>query len=75
MRNLDPVETSDAYRLDPETILIRREDARARMDRACGDCRHVLLLQLNDGELRRCEFKRRTYGVRCDLFKTRAEVA
>ncbi len=73
MRNLDPVETSDAYRLDPETIAIRRQEAELRKARACGECRHVVILRLNDGELRRCEFKRRTYGVRCDLFRLKGE--
>ena len=57
------------YHLSPEEIAIRREAESQRKDRACGKCRHKVSIEWNGETYHGCEFKRRSYGTRCELYK------
>ena len=54
---------------NPETIAIRREEDALRKAKACGNCVHVRSVEFHGEVGMFCEFKRRTYGRRCDLFE------
>lgn len=66
------IHPSYMYRMTPEEIAIRREQDRARADRACGNCVNRLPFEINGEQVRQCKFKRRTYGFRCDLYEKEA---
>ena len=55
---------------DPEWVLIRKQQAEARKQTACGACTHHEQIQIAGENLHYCEFKRRTYGTRCELYTT-----
>lgn len=54
---------------DPEAVAIRREAAAQRANAKCGDCIHKRTEQVRREIVYRCVFSRRTYGIRCDLYK------
>ena len=54
---------------DPERVAIRHEEERQRKDRACGDCIHKVSIEFAGEMIHGCEYKRRTYGRRCELFE------
>ncbi len=54
---------------DPEKIAIRKESMRIRKDKACGECLHKRSVEWKGEVLNACEFKRRVYGKRCELYK------
>ena len=54
---------------DPAKVLERKQEAELRMHRACGDCVHRRSIEFK-GEIGNfCEFKKKVYGVRCELYK------
>lgn len=54
---------------DPEMVAIRRQEEEFRREWECGRCIHKVSLEVNGKLHVRCEFKRRTYGKRCELHK------
>lgn len=54
---------------DPEKVAIRKELEAIRKDKECGQCVHKVMTEWNGERYFGCEFKRRTYGNRCELFK------
>jgi len=54
---------------DPEFVALRKEAERLRKDAACGECVHKRSIEINREVHNACEFKRRVYGKRCELFK------
>jgi len=56
---------------DPARVLIRKQEIEARARAACGSCLHHQSLVIKGEVLHICEFKRRQYGRRCDLFETK----
>ena len=54
---------------DPETVAIRRQEEAQRKARACGDCIHKRSVEFRGEVGHFCEFKRKVYGRRCDLFE------
>ena len=56
---------------DPENVAERREEARQRADRACGNCEHAIGFLIKNELIKRCEFKRYEYGIRCKNFKSK----
>ena len=55
---------------DPETVLIRKQEDAARKQTACGQCIHHKQMEFQGENWHFCEFKRRTYGTRCELYTT-----
>lgn len=55
---------------NPETVLIRKQEAAAKKERACGDCTHHKSIEFKGEVYHLCELKKRVYGKRCDLFTT-----
>lgn len=56
------------YNLTPEEIAIRHEQEALRKYRACGQCRHKVSVEWKGETHHGCEFKRRRYGTRCELY-------
>lgn len=56
---------------DPERVAIRREEEALRKDKACGACVHKISAQMFGEILHACEFMRREYGRRCELYEVR----
>ncbi|MBC7620612.1 MAG: hypothetical protein H7293_16780 [Candidatus Saccharibacteria bacterium] len=56
---------------NPETIAIRKEEAELRKARACGDCVHRRSEEFQGEVWNFCEFKRKRYGTRCDLYEAK----
>ena len=56
---------------DPETVAIRTQEIERIKDQACGNCEHRIVVQFKNEMVKRCEFKRKTYGDKCELFKKR----
>lgn len=54
---------------DPEKVAIRKEEEALRKARACGDCVHRRSEEFMGEVWNFCEYKRRQYGRRCDLFE------
>lgn len=54
---------------DPEKVAIRKEEESIRKARACGKCRHKVTVVWKGDDYHGCEFKRRKYGTRCELYK------
>lgn len=54
---------------DPEKVAIRKQEIAARQARACGDCVHARSLDFQDETYHYCQFKRKQYGTRCDLYE------
>jgi hypothetical protein len=54
---------------DPERVAIRRELDALRKAKACGQCVYKVTTEWNGEKYFGCEFKRRVYGIRCELFK------
>ena len=54
---------------DPEKVAIRKEGERIRKDNACGECVHKKSIEWKGEVHNACEFKRRVYGKRCELYK------
>lgn len=54
---------------DPEKVAIRKEEEALRAARACGQCAHKRSMEFRGEVVHCCEFKRKTYGRRCDLFR------
>ena len=61
--------TLDAWEYgDPEKVAIRREEEAARKALACGKCSHKVSIDWKGETYFGCEFKRRQYGRRCELY-------
>lgn len=56
---------------DPEKVAIRKQEEALRKVRACGQCVHKTFVEWNGLEHFSCEFKRRFYGTRCELYRKR----
>ena len=54
---------------DPFEVAARREAHEQRQAAACGACIHHVQVVINGKTLRACDI-RRSYGRRCDNFKT-----
>lgn len=54
---------------NPETVAIRKQEHQARQLRACGDCIHHKQMEFRGETWHFCEFKRYTFGKRCQLFE------
>ena len=57
------------YHLTPEEIAIKHEAEAQQRERACGKCRHKVTVECKGDDYHGCEFKRRRYGIRCELYK------
>jgi hypothetical protein len=55
---------------DPCKVLEQKQEAAARKERACGQCIHRLTMPLKNEVYVFCEFKRKSYGKRCELYAT-----
>lgn len=53
--------------LDPELVLIRKQEIAAAQLRNCGQCIHRRTMQVNGEELNGCAM-RRDYGRRCQAY-------
>lgn len=53
---------------DPERVAIRKQEEALRKAKACGQCAHKVSLDWNGETYHGCEYKRRRYGVRCELY-------
>jgi hypothetical protein len=53
---------------DPERVLIRRQEEAARQAKACGQCVHKQVQQLEGKTIFDCS-KRQDYGRRCRFFR------
>lgn len=53
---------------DPFEVVARREATAQRKDKACGQCAHKVSIDWKGETYHGCEFKRREYGVRCELY-------
>ncbi|PRC92659.1 hypothetical protein S2091_2714 [Solimicrobium silvestre] len=60
---------------DPETVAIRRQQAELSKQRACGACVHKVSVEWNGVMYHGCEFKRRVFGNRCELYRVKQETA
>lgn len=56
---------------DPEQVVIRREEEAQRKEKACGQCAHKISIEFRGDVLRGCEFQRRQYGWRCELYEVK----
>jgi hypothetical protein len=56
---------------DPERVLMRKQEEALRKARACGDCIHKRSIEFMGEMWNICEYKRRQYGKRCELFETK----
>jgi hypothetical protein len=54
---------------DPMSVAMRREAEAQRAHSRCGDCIHKRSTQVRRETVFKCVFSRRTYGIRCDLYK------
>lgn len=54
---------------DPEKVLMRKQEIALSKARACGQCVHKVSIEWNGEMHYGCEFKRRRYGVRCELYR------
>lgn len=54
---------------DPEKVAIRREEEMLRKERACGSCSSKISIEWKGVRHNGCQFKRRQYGKRCELFR------
>ena len=56
---------------DPFVVTARREARAQREEKACGWCIHKRMAYGPKGEVGfQCVFRKRTYGIRCELYKT-----
>jgi hypothetical protein len=53
---------------NPETVLMRKQEAALRKERACGQCVHKISIVMGNETVSTCEYKRKQYGKRCDLY-------
>jgi hypothetical protein len=60
---------------DPENVAARREAQRQRQDQQCGSCIHRVEKAVRREIVSVCHFRRRTYGVRCELHELNTVVA
>jgi hypothetical protein len=54
---------------DPELVAMRREAEAQRAHARCGDCIHKRTSEIRRELVHSCVFSRKTYGIRCDLYK------
>jgi hypothetical protein len=54
---------------DPFEVVARREAIAQRQERACGQCVHKVSVDWKGETYHGCEYKRRTYGVRCEFYR------
>ena len=54
---------------DPEKVAIRKEEEAIRKEKACGRCCHKVTVEWKGETYHGCEFKRRHYDIRCELYK------
>ena len=54
---------------DPLEVAARREALEQRQTAACGACIHRRSMDWQGETWNYCEYKRRVYGRRCDLFE------
>lgn len=56
---------------DPFEVTARREARAQREEKACGSCIHKRTICGPRGDMGfQCVFRKRIYGIRCDLYKT-----
>ena len=66
--------TLDAHMYqDPERVLMRKQELAAKKARACGECVHHRSIEFKGEVVHACIYKRRQYGVRCDLYETKGQ--
>jgi len=66
--------TLDAWQFgDPEKVAIRKQEDALRKAKACGDCIHRQSIDFRGETWHACTYKRRVYGIRCELFETKRE--
>ena len=58
---------------NPETVAIRKQEDALRKAKACGDCIHRQSIDFRGETWHACTYKRRVYGIRCELFETKRE--
>ena len=64
--------TTDAWTWgDPFEVAARREAREQRQTAACGACIHRRSMDWRGETWNYCEYKRRTYGTRCELYETK----
>lgn len=56
---------------DPEKVLMRKQEIEAAKARACGNFTHRRSMEFKGEVGNFCEFKRHTYGKRCDLYEVK----
>ena len=54
---------------DPEAVAMRREAERMRKESECGTCLYKCERVVRREVEYFCQFRKRTYGKKCDLFK------
>lgn len=54
---------------DPEKVAIRKEEEAIRNEKACGKCCNKVTFEWKGETYTGCQFKRRQYGKRCELYK------
>ena len=54
---------------DPVDVAARREYESQRANARCGDCMHKRAINVRREVVFKCVFSRKTYGIRCDLYK------
>ena len=54
---------------NPEDVAARKEAHAQRQEAACGACVHRRTMDWQGETWNYCEYKRRVYGRRCDLFE------
>lgn len=59
---------------DPEKVAIRRETEKIRKDQECGSCLYRCERTIRREIESYCQFRKRTYGKRCDLYKFKPEI-
>ena len=64
--------TLDAWMYgDPEDVAARKEAREQRQTVACGACIHRREMDFKGQAWNFCSFKRRQFGTRCELYKTK----
>ena len=56
---------------DPLEVAARREARERRQQAACGACIHRREMDWKGQTWSFCEYKRRSFGTRCELYKTK----
>jgi hypothetical protein len=54
---------------DPEKVAIRKEEEALAKEKACGRCCNKVSMEWQGELYHGCQFKRRHYGKRCELYR------